>query len=75
MPDRPADESPDGPSTVLGCEVTGDRDGWWVELVVGFTGEVVRRRIGPYLSEQQALVAARHIRRAAERDAPPPSGF
>lgn len=73
--DDPYAGPPDESSAVLGAEVTHDREGWWVELVVGFSDEVVRRRIGPYLSQQQALVAADHIRRAAGRDAPPPTGL
>ncbi len=75
MPERLPSEPPDDASTVLGCEVTNDRGGWWVELVVGFDADLVRRRIGPYLTQQQADVAARYIRRAAERDSPPPTGF
>jgi len=66
---------PDESSTVLGCDVTNDRAGWWVELTVGFADDLVRRRIGPYLTEQAARVAAEHIRRAAGREAPPPTGL
>jgi hypothetical protein len=65
---------PDDDSTVLGCHVTADRDGHWVELTIGFRDEVVRRRIGPYLTERIAAVAADHIRRAAGRQIPPPTG-
>jgi hypothetical protein len=62
-------------SAVLGCDVAGDRQGWWVVLVVVVGDEVVENRIGPYLGERQARVAAGHIERAAGRQAPPPSGF
>lgn len=65
----------DDSATVLGCEVSSDAAGWWVELVVGFEADLVRRRIGPYLTEQRARVAARHIARAASREAPPPTGL
>jgi|NGEPerStandDraft_6_1074524.scaffolds.fasta_scaffold75109_2 hypothetical protein len=65
---------PDDDSTVLGSELSADRGGYWVELTIGFRDEVVRRRIGPYRTERIALVAAEHIRRAAGRTAPPPTG-
>ena len=71
----PYDGPPDESSTVLGAEVTTDRDGWWVELVVGFADDVVRNRIGPYLTQRQAAVAADLIRRAAGRENPPPTGL
>jgi hypothetical protein len=75
MPDGDGDRfAPDDDSTVLGCDVTSDREGHWVELTVGFRDDVVRRRIGPYLTERIATVAAEHIRRAAGRQAPPPTG-
>lgn len=74
-PDGPPDGQGDDSAAVLGCEVTADHAGWWVELVVGFTDDVARRRIGPYLTEKHAKVAAHHIRRAADRDAPPPTGW
>ncbi|MGF1664422.1 MAG: hypothetical protein ACFCVG_18500 [Kineosporiaceae bacterium] len=65
-------------SAVLGSEVTRDRAGWWVELTVGFEdvadAEVVRRRIGPYLTERTARVAAPLIARAAAREGPPTTG-
>jgi uncharacterized small protein (DUF1192 family) len=67
--------APDDESTVLGSDVSCDREGYWVELTVGFRDEVVRRRIGPYLTEKIARVAAEQIRRSAGRDAPPPTGF
>ncbi|WP_088316896.1 hypothetical protein [Kineosporia sp. R_H_3] len=66
---------PDDDSSVLGCDVTHDREGWWVELTVGFRDDVVRSRIGPYLTEKQARVAAEIIPRAAGRQAPPPTGL
>jgi hypothetical protein len=65
----------DDDSGVLGSDVEHDRDGWWVALTVGFSDEVVRRRIGPYPTERKARLAAGFIARAARRDAPPPSGF
>ncbi|HEY6797271.1 MAG TPA: hypothetical protein VI248_21565 [Kineosporiaceae bacterium] len=65
---------PDDDSTVLGSEVTRDREGYWVELVVGFTDDVVRRRVGPYRTERMATVAATYIRRAAARQASPDPG-
>jgi hypothetical protein len=65
---------PDDDSAVLGCDVTSDREGHWVELTVGFRDDVVRRRIGPYLTERIATVAAEHIRRAAGRQGPPSTG-
>lgn len=65
----------DDSAAVLGCEVTSDAAGWWVELVVGFADDVVRRRIGPYLTEPRARVAAHHIARAAGRETPPPTGL
>jgi hypothetical protein len=58
---------PDDDSAVLGSDVTSDREGYWVELTIGFSTEVVRRRIGPYLTHQAAQVAARYIARAAGR--------
>jgi hypothetical protein len=65
-------------SAVLGSEISRDRAGWWVELTVGFEdeagAEVVRRRIGPYLTERAARVAVSLIARAAGREAPPPTG-
>jgi hypothetical protein len=36
--------------------------------------EVVRRRVGPYLTEQKAQVAAHFMARAAGREGPPPTG-
>lgn len=60
--------TPDDDSAVLGCTVGHDREGYWVELTVGFADDVVRRRIGPYLTERIAQVAAQHIARAAGRD-------
>lgn len=66
---------PDDDSAVLGSDVSQDREGFWVELTIGFSDDVVRSRIGPYLTERIALVAAEHIRRAAGRSAPPPTGF
>ncbi|HYN65593.1 MAG TPA: hypothetical protein VES93_01810 [Ornithinibacter sp.] len=45
-----------------------------MELTVGFRDDVVRRRIGPYLTERIATVAAEHIRRDAGRQGPPPTG-
>lgn len=66
-------------SAVLGSDVAHDRAGWWVDLTVGFEGddgaEVVRRRVGPYLTEHQAEVAAHFIARAAGREGQPPTGF
>jgi hypothetical protein len=62
-------------STVLGCDVDRDHQGWWVALVLAVGDDVVRHRIGPYHTERHAMVAAHHIRRAAGRAAPPPSGF
>lgn len=66
-------------SAVLGSDVAHDTTGWWVDLTVGFEGddgaEVVRRRVGPYLTEQKAQVAAHFIARAAGREGPPPTGF
>jgi hypothetical protein len=64
----------DDDSAVLGSEVANDREGWWVVLTVGFADEVVRRRIGPYLTEPLARTAAAVIRRTADRDGPPPTG-
>jgi hypothetical protein len=66
---------PDDDSTVLGCDVTSDAGGHWVELTIGFRDEVVRRRIGPYLTHKIATVAAGMIRRAAGRQIPPPTGL
>lgn len=65
----------DPESSVLASDVAHDREGWWVVLTVGFSDEVVQRRIGPYLTQRSAWVAADIIRRAADRDAPPPTGF
>jgi hypothetical protein len=65
----------DDDSAVLGSDVSRDREGFWVELTIGSSDDVVRSRIGPYLTERIALVAAEHIRRAAGRSAPPPTGF
>jgi len=67
--------TPDDDSAVLSCRPVQDRQGWWVELLVAFTDEVVTRRIGPYPTEQRATVAAHHIERAAGRSSPPPTGF
>ena len=67
--------TPDDDSAVLGTHVEQDRAGWWVELVVGFPDQVVRRRIGPYLTQDRADVAAGFIARAAGRRSPPPTGF
>jgi hypothetical protein len=76
MPDGADGEfTPDDESAVLGSDVSCDREGYWVELTIGFRDDVVRRRIGPYLTEKIARVAAEHIRRAAGRQAPPPTGF
>jgi hypothetical protein len=72
---EPVGFSPDDESAVLGSHVSQDRAGYWVELTIGFRDEVVRRRIGPYRTERIALVAAEHIRRAAGRNAPPPTGL
>ncbi len=66
---------PDDDSTVLDCAVAEDREGWWVELVVGFSDGTVTRRIGPYLTRRQADVAAAIIPRAAGRQGPPPDGL
>lgn len=74
MADR-TDGVGDDDSAVLGCDPVQDDAGWWVELVVGFRDEMVTRRIGPYLTLRQAEVAAHHIRRAAGREAPPPTGL
>ena len=66
-------------SAVLGSDVSRDHAGWWVELTVGFAdddgAELVRRRVGPYLTERHATVAAHFIARAAGRETPPPTGF
>jgi len=79
MPERaPAGDpgpTPDDDSAVLGSDVSRDREGFWVELTIGFSDDVVRNRIGPYRTERIALVAAEYIRRAAGRSAPPPTGF
>lgn len=64
----------DDDSAVLGSDVAHDWEGWWVVLTVGFADEVVQRRIGPYLTERLARTAAGLIRRAADRDGPPPTG-
>jgi hypothetical protein len=76
-PDEPAVEPDpsDDDSAVLGSDVSVDRKGYWVELTIGFSDEVVRRRIGPYRSERIARTAAEYIRRAAGRQGPPPTGF
>jgi len=62
---------PDDDSVVLGSDVSCDREGYWVELTIGFADDVVRHRIGPYRTEPIAVTAARHIRRGAGRDARP----
>jgi hypothetical protein len=74
-PDRGDPDRGDPGSAVLASVVVQDGQGWWVLLTVGFSDEVVQRRIGPYLTERTALVAADIIRRTADRDAPPPTGF
>ena len=65
----------DDDSAVLASDVVQDYEGWWVLLTVGFSDDVVQRRIGPYLTERAARVAAGIIRRAADRDRPPPTGL
>jgi hypothetical protein len=75
VPDDDGRFVPDDDSTVLGCDVSCDREGYWVELTIGFSDDVVRRRIGPYLTERIARVAAGQIRRAAGRSGPPPTGL
>jgi hypothetical protein len=45
---------------------------WYVDIVVVYPDGVVRRRVGTYRTEQRATVAARLIKRAAERDIPGP---
>lgn len=78
MPGGAGDGGADEASAILGTDVTEDRSGWWVEMTVGFEGpdgvEVVRRRIGPYLTEDRARMAAHFIPRAAGRESLPPDG-
>lgn len=59
---------------VLAGQVVQDQDGWWVLLTVTLPGEVVQRRIGPYLTEGNARAAAGHLRRAAGQDVPASTG-
>jgi hypothetical protein len=67
--------APDDSAAVLGHEISEDQGGWWVMLVVGFEDVVIRRRIGPYLTEERAIVAAHHIGRAVGREGQPPTGW
>jgi hypothetical protein len=64
-------DEPIGVTTLIGYE----HGRWVVYLEVAFPGEVRRHRIRDYPSEQQARVAAEQYRRAALRDAPPPTGL
>ena len=50
--------------TVVVC-----RNGRWeVDMVIVFDSGIVRKTVGGWISQQRALVAARWIRRAAQRD-------
>jgi hypothetical protein len=60
-----------GVTTLIGCE----QGRWVVYLEVAFPDHVRRHRIRDYPTEQQARVAAEQYRRAALRDAPPPTGL
>ena len=48
--------------------VSEERGRWYVEIVVVFADEALRRRVGGYRSRRHAEIAAQWIRRGAERD-------
>lgn len=52
--------------------VVPDHGLWHVDIVVVYPDGVVRRRVGTYRTEKLATVAARVIKRGAERDIPGP---
>ena len=52
--------------------VVPERGLWHLDIVVVYPDGVVRRRVGTYRTEKLANVAARLIKRAAERDLPGP---
>lgn len=49
-------------------EVIPERGQWAVDIVVIFDDGVVRRRVDTYRTEALAKIAAKSIKRAAERD-------
>ena len=53
-------------------EVIPERGQWAVDIIVVFTDGVVRRRVETYRTQARATIAAKLIKRAAERDIPGP---
>lgn len=53
-------------------EVIPERGQWAVDIIVIFTDGVVRRRVDTYRTQALAAIAAKNIKRAAERDIPGP---
>jgi hypothetical protein len=68
QPSQGAASRPDAVETV----VVADHGLWHVDIVVVYPDGVVRRRVNSYRSERLAEVAARLIKRGAERDIPGP---
>lgn len=69
------EERPAGPGNRPGpveTVVVADRGLWHVDIVVVYPDGVLTRRVGTYRTEKLADVAARLIKRAAERDIPGP---
>jgi len=56
-------------------EVVLEHGAWVVYLEVWFEDGIERKRIGSYLSESRARVAARWITWAARREITPPTGL
>lgn len=57
-----------GEDAIVETHVVAERGRWFVEIVVIFTDEAVRRRVGDYPSKRHAEIAASWIKRGAQRD-------
>ncbi len=71
MTDEPSSDTGNRPRAVE-TVVVPDHGLWHVDIVVVYPDGVVRRRVDTYRTEKLAAVAARLIRRGADRDIPGP---
>ena len=71
MTDQPSSDTGNRPG-VVETVVVPDHGLWHVDIIVVYPDGVVRRRVDTYRTEKLATVAARLIRRGADRDIPGP---
>jgi len=55
-------------ASVVETTLVEEKGIWAVDIIVVFDDEVIRRRVGTYLTEERATIAAGLIKRTAERD-------